>query len=517
MEGYQYLTGQQGLNPPTDLVSPLSPFSTLPSPDPTLLPAWDQVAWRAYIQAALCFSFDGEKAAAAAHIKASLVRLGRQRRDFAGNLKADPHNGRIQLEKHSNDEITFEVVDHGDKFPYTYAQLKAKDFAPSAFVHPDFALDGALAPFRLVPVCQVRASFIQGGLILWVYLHHTFADGDALHMFLDCFSAQTRGTEVDYPQNINFEPASSSSSSCSTVEELLKDCPEYAIKAPSGPADAHSPAALGTPLAHMTTNRPSTCQMAQKCNMFIFRHDRLDLLRSLIEAIQPAGQKKRPSSYVALAALTWAHATRARTSTEEEEEAPGAAARADPSRPARLTKCVNWKARAFREEMDREGGYFGVAVAQPFSQLPAGEVVAPCYDFNAAVPLVRAIEETIASVDDDFVARRTAALRAAAAGDPRAVVLDIDPCDARHLAFNTWRFIGADAEWGISGTIGAAAVKADAVRPVRGQLLMGGHALIMPARRDSGVHELAVTLPERAMEALMSDHDYMRWVDRVIE
>ncbi|KAK7740996.1 hypothetical protein SLS53_005059 [Cytospora paraplurivora] len=511
MEGQQYLAGQQGLNAPIHLASPLSPFSTIPSPDPTLLPAWDQVAWRAYIQAALCFPFDGDRAAAAAHIKASLVRLGRQRRDFAGNLKADPQNGRIQLEKHSNDEIIFEVVDHGDRFPYTYAQLKNRDFAPSAFVNPDFALDGTLAPFCLVPVCQVRASFIEGGLILWVYLHHTFADGDGLHMFLDCFSAQTRGTKVDCPENINFEPAGSSSSASSTVEELIKDCPEYIIKAPGRPADAHSPAALGTPLAHMTTNRPSISQFSQKCNMFIFRHDRLDLLKSLIEAIQPAGQKKRPSSYVALAALTWAHATKARTETEEPP-----AARADPSRPARLTKCVNWKNRAFREEINKEGGYFGVAVAQPFSQLPAGEVVAPCYDFNAVVPLVRTIEETIASVDDEFVARRTAALRAAAAEDPRGVVLDFDPCDARHLAFNTWRFFGAETEWEVSGISRGVAVKADAMRPVRGALLMGGHALIMPARKDPGVHELVITLPEKAMEALTSDHDYMRWVDRVV-
>lgn len=511
MEGYQYLAGQQGHNSPIDLASPLAPFSPLLSPDATLLPTWDQVAWRAYIQAALCFPFDGDKAAAAAHFKASLVRLGRQRRDFAGNMKADPHNGRIQLEKHFNDEISLEVVDHGDRFPYTYAQLKSRDFAPSAFVHPDFALDGALAPFRLVPVCQVRASFIEGGLILWVYLHHTVADGDGLHMFLDCFSTQTRGTSVDHPMNISFEPASSSSSSSSTVEELLRDCPEYIIKAPGRPADAHSPAALGTPLAHMTATRPSASPIHQRCNMFVFRHDRLGLLRTLIEAIQPAGQKKRPSSYVAIAALTWAHATRARTETEETP-----AARADPSRPARLTKCVNWKTRAFREEVSKEG-YFGVAVAQPFSQRPGGEVVAPCYDFNAVVPLVRTIEETIASVDDDFVARRTAALRAAAAEDPRGVVLDLDPRDARHLAFDTWRFIGADAEWEISGIDGAAAVKADAVRPVRGALLMGGYALIMPAGKNSEVHELVITLPEKAMEALMSDLDYMRWVDCVVE
>lgn len=505
MEGYHYLAAQQGTNSPVNLASPLEPYSPLLTTDPTSLPAWDQVAQRAYIQVALCFPFDGGKTAAEAHIESSLERLGRQRRDFAGNLNTSPQTGRVQLEKHSSDEISFEVVDHGDKFPHTFAQLKSKDFAASAFVHPDFARDGTLAPFRLVPVCQVRASFVQGGLILWVYLHHTFADGDGMRIFLECFSAQTRGTKVDHPRNTNFEPAdpsaSSFSSTPSAVEDLLKDCPEY-IKAPS--AQAYSPGTIGTPLAHMAPSRPAISHIPRKGHMFVFRHDRVDQLKSLIEALQPAGQKKRPSSYVTMAALTWAHLTKARIEAEPE------AAAADPSGPAKLKKCVDWKSRA---SWDAAKEYFGVAVALPFSQLPVEAVVRPCYDFNAMVPLVRTIEDTISSVDDDFVAQRTAALKAAAAEDPRSVVLDLDPLNPKHLAFNTWRYIGADAEWEIPGVTAA---RPEAIRPVRGEIGMG-YALIMPAKKDSTFHELVITLPEKAMGVLMKDHDYMRWVDRVVE
>lgn len=508
MEGYQYLTVQQGTNSPVELASPLSPFSPPLTVEPTSLSAWDQVAQRAYIQVALCFPFQGDKATAEGHIKSSLERLGRQRRDFAGSLKADPQNGRVQLEKHSNDEISFEVVDYDVKFPYTFAQLKAKDFAPSAFVHPDFALDGELAPFRLVPVCQVRASFIEGGLILWVYLHHTFADGDGLRMLLECFSAQTRGTEVDHPKNTDFETAdaetSFSSDSSSAVEDLIRNCPEY-VKAPK--PQAYSPAALGTPLAQMTTGRPTTSHVQKKGYMFIFRHDRLDQLQSLIEAIQPNHrlQRKRPSSYVTLAALTWAHLTKARVETD-----PEAVAAQDPSSPAKLTKCVRWRGRAL---VDNVREYFGVAVALPFTQMPLGDVLRPCNEFNAMVPLVRAIEETIGFVNDEFVAQRTAALRAVAAEDPRGVVLDFDVRNPRQLAFNTWRYLGADCEWGVPGLLAARPV---AVRPVRGEISMG-YALVMPAGKDSEVHELVITLPEKAMEALIQDHDYMRWVDRVVE
>lgn len=503
MEGSYYLDTPLGPNSPLRLASPLEPYSPLVTTDPTLLPTWDQVAQRAYTQVALCFPFDGDKTAAESHIKSALERLARQRRDFAGNLKTDPHTGHVQLEKHSNDEISFEVVDHGDKLPLTYEQLKAKDFAPSTFVHPDFARDGALAPFSLVPVCQVQASFIQGGLILWVCLHHTFADGDGLRMFLECFSAQTRGTKVDHPKNTVFEPtytrSDSASSPVSAVEDLLKNCPEY-IKALKPQPD--SPGMVGTPFAHMSYSRPSV--IPKKGNIFVFRHDRLDQLKSLIEAIQPSGQKKRPSSYVTLASLTWAHVTKARTETEPEAMA------ADPSGLAKLIKCVDWKKRASAYETKE---YFGVAVALPFSQMPVEAVVKPCSDFNAMVPLTRNIEDTIESVNDEFVAQRTAALKAATEEDSRGVVLDLDPRNPKHLVFNTWRHLGADAKWEIPGIT---AVKPDAIRPVRGEIGMG-YALILPAKKDSMVHELVVTLPEKAMEVLMKDHDYMRWVDRVVE
>lgn len=505
MEGYHYLAVQQGTNSPINLASPFEAYSPLVTTDPTSLPAWGQVAKRTYIQVALCFPFEGDKPTAEAHIKSSLERLGRQRRDFAGNLKADPQTGRVQLEKHANDEISFEVVNYGDKFPHTFAQLKSKEFAPSAFVHPNFARDGALAPFCLVPVCQVRASFIEGGLILWIYLHHTFADGDGMRMFLECFSAQTRGTEVDHPKNTNFRPtdtsASSSSSNSSTVEDLIKDCPEY-IMAPN--AQAYSPGVVGTPFAHMASSRPSISHIPTKGHMFVFRHDRLDQLRSLIETLQPAGQKRRPSSYVTMAALTWAHLTKARIEAEPE------AAAADPSGPAKLTKCVDWKSRAAQ---DGAKEYFGVAVAPSFSQMPVEAVVRPCYDFNAMVPLVQTIQGTIRSVNDYLVALRTAVTKAAAAEDPRSVVLYLNPQNPKHLAFNTWRHIGADTEWEIPGITAA---RPDAIRPVRGEIGMG-YALIMPAKKDSMVHELVITLPEKAMVALLKDHDYMRWVDRVIE
>lgn len=540
-----------GMYSPVEPVSPLPPFSPFMSADPASLCAWDQVAQRDYVSAALVFPFDGDRAAAEAHISASIDCLQQQYKHFAASLKLDPHTGRVRVEKHTNDEIPFKVVDHGNKLPYTYDQLKAKEFAPSAFVDPDFTVDGALKPFCLVPVCQVRLSFIEGGLILWVYLHHTITDGSGLQRFLECLAALTRGDKFDHPMKIKFDPPtdnngtttspqSSSGNTPSSFEELVAGCPEYTTAAfftKPRPIPPGYIQVLGTPACQINYHSMNEQIRGprRKGNMFVFSNKRLEQLRNLIQAVYPAPgsaagagslAKKRPSTHVALAALTWAHATKARLATETDTDA-NANANADGKAdgdsdesvrhqiddPAKLLTCVDWKPRAFATEGSAD--WFGVGIAFPATIFPTAEVAAACDDFNAIIPLVSTIETAIASVDEDFVVKRTAAMKAALAeeNDPRAMKLDLDGNKPGHLMFNTWRFIGLDTVWNIPGI---KTPSPTAMRAARGGTPLG-YAQILPGKKGSEVVELVLYIPEKATEVLMRDEDFMRWVDHVVE
>lgn len=515
MERFQYNPEADSMFTPV-AASPLTPFSPFRSAEPTSLPTWDQVAQGNYISVALTFPFDGDKKTIEAHLKTSLYHLSRQHKNFAARLKIDPHTGRVSIEKHSTDEIPFEVIDHGDKLPYTYGQLKAKGFAASAFVHPDFVADGALGPFSLVPVSQVRLSFIDGGLILWVYLHHIIADGDGLHKYLECFAAATRGQKADQLKNTKFNPPSkdsnagedsSSSSSASpssgagsgissprSFEAIISRGPEHtaapSFTQPRPRPDWYAPV-VGTPAAQTNYHRANALLRGppRKGNTFVFRSDRLAQLASLVEAIHPASRP--PSADAALAALTWAHATRARLAAEgADAEAMGLA-----GGPARLLLLPPLLARAD----GRAAGRGPAAVERP-----AADVVAACEDFRAVVPLADAIVacKAAGSADDE----------GPAAGAAR---LDADGNKPHHLVFNTWRSLGMDTEWVVPG-VSDEAVGPAAVRPARGGTALG-YAHVLPGRVDSEVLEMVVYIPEAATEALMEDEDYMRWVDHVVE
>ncbi len=96
--------------------------------------------------------------------------------------------------------------------------------------------------------------------------------------------------------------------------------------------------------------------------------------------------------------------------------------------------------------------------------------------------------------------------------DPRHVGLDFDPRTPQDLGFNTWRYFGADTRWHIPGL---AAPTPDAMRRTQDEWNMSG-SLILPAKADSTVHELLVTLPQSAMDLLCQDDGWMAWVDKVI-
>ncbi|KAK0701591.1 hypothetical protein B0T26DRAFT_733999 [Lasiosphaeria miniovina] len=102
-----------------------------------------------------------------------------------------------------------------------------------------------------------------------------------------------------------------------------------------------------------------------------------------------------------------------------------------------------------------------------------------------------------------------------AAPDIRRVGLVFDPRVPQSLGFNSWVHTGGiNTEWDIPG-LPEPGYKPDAVRRVQAFYRASG-GLIQPTRPELNRWELLLILPARAVEILLEDGEWMRWVDRVV-
>lgn len=513
-----------------------------------VLSIWDQIAMRSYMRCAFCFPLEkADTHLALEHIRAALARLSRQRPDFAASVEVrdDPSRaGVVHLCFRQDDEIPFEVVDvpaagSSDRDDAaedwwaggrTYGDLKAAEFPPQAFVHPRFKGPSSTR----VAVAQVTAYLVPGGLVLAVFLHHSFADGECMKVFIEAFAGQTRGEPVmGHPGNFTMEAeeCGGGAENQERVEAELEDeVEEYTLS--------------GTPCAGPT----SPCLQAGGVPMaeiekigktFVFRLDKLEELRSLLAGyLAAAGDTNGstnganghnsvrngshhtngdatastyPTIYTCIATLTWIHATRARhldphtyTSGKGSIETTR----------ARLQTMVNWKSRAFKSVSDK---YFGNATAIAITCTPLADVLNAGSNDEGSdrrlAAITAQVAHTIRSVDASFVAKRARLVNSVR--DFRTVGLRFDPRTEQDLGFNTWRWFGADSVWTIPGVNGGKGTKADAVRRPQDMWNMSG-AVILPAREGAECLELLVTLPKTSMDVLLRDEGWMRWVDRVV-
>jgi len=496
------------------------------------LSPWDQVAMRSYMRTALVFPLDdAARPAAADHLRAALGRLAWQRPDFAGRLRTGPagtKQGYVYLETGRDGDIPFEALDISADFGYTFPELREADYPPGAFVHPRFGVPCDMGEGKPpVPVAMVKAYFIAGGLILALFFHHSFADGECLRVFVASLAAQTHGDALALAANLHWQKGGESvfalaladgrgattttaAATTATAHDVSADdvhrlAPEYALlDGPSGPTIPRPlPGGVEAGLIPKTGKT------------FVFDNATLQALRRAVQ--EQAGTLQPPSNYVVLAALAWAHLSRARLA--DVAYVP----RGGPDSPARLQTMVNWKARTGRGGGGGGGDaeHFGNATIVAVTRLATRRVVDACQGPRQLGLLTSAIEATIGGIDGGFVDRRTRLFDALP--DPRRLGLDFDPRTPQDLGFNTWRYFGADTEWRLTGGGGGGGgdgrtptpAPPAAMRRVQDVWNMSG-ALILPARCDATVHELLVTLPATAMGLLCQDSGWMKWVAKTV-
>lgn len=225
------------------------------------------------------------------------------------------------------------------------------------------------------------------------------------------------------------------------------------------------------------------------------------LCEKVREVLGPTARK--PSAFACLAALSWAHVTKARCGSEV-----GLASHLGDVNAARLFIPIDFR-RRFHSETE---GYFGNALITVPAQTSVDEVTSTCGDQNMAslAKVVSLVSNTISNVDQAAILRREALYKRV--GDYRRLVLSQDRRLPGQFQFNSWRYFGGNDVWKIPGM---GTKKPDFVRRVQGAV-SHGNALILPLSLESDAYELLVQLPQVSMACLLQNDDWMRWVHQVI-
>ena len=451
-----------------------------------------QASLRTYTQIVIAFPL-AESASAATiyqHLRSSLARVGKEFPLLACNvyLQKSRFGEEAYIEPSSEIPLLTEIGGTN------YASLAARGFPAQDFIHPGLDLNNTLKLDEgPVPVAHARIKFIDGGLLLLLSVHHTAGDGYCLGLFAEAFAAATRGDRiaVEYSSPALHLPRQEDISSA-TLLTLSRQCPEYEVLL--------SPNA-GPSLPDILPGGVPTEAIPGESKIFVFRIDQVEELRNMVQASLGSITSK-PSAFVCLADLTWAHVTRARLGSE--------VSLAPPSKNANVAKLftpIDFR-RRFHSETE---AYFGNAVITVPTRSSVEEVESACGDQNLATlaKLVSQVAATVSEVDEAAVLRREALFRRV--GDCRRLVLSQDRRLPGQLQFNSWRYFGGDNVWKLPGM---GTKKPDCVRRVRGAVSLGS-ALILPLDSESEVYELLLQLPRVSMAALLQDDDWMRWVHHV--
>lgn len=490
------------------------------------LTTWNQVAPRYYVRQVYCFPYHAhcdDVGPLRQHLASALALASEHFPDAAGKLVLGTTPvGQLLISRKSSDQVPLEVFDHRETFGCGYADLKAHGFPASAFVDPSFNVQHKLVEGgQGVPAVEIHARVIDGGLLLYIYFHHSITDGIGMCNFISTFAAYTRagnahhpGHPIDIHADLPTETGAHLIES-HTFEDLVKQCPEYVIVSDlSGPTVSRLQP-FGVPLG---------C-IQKTGRIFVFGLEKIEAMKTAVKEWRlnngiTTGDRT-PSTFACLAALTWSYTTIMRMGIASGPDAchsiEGDLCFENVG--CRLLMPASWARRAFQDIK-----YAGNAIALPNAKSTLRSLFAvarsspetPPATARSLGPLVHSIEMALASINDESIATRTAMFRAAP--DPRIIGVDLDPRNPREFAFNSWRHLGADTLWGIPGTggneSGASGVPPDAVRRAQDAWNMGA-GLIMPGQRQSK-YEVIVTLDTVSMNSLCSDERWKSWVDEIV-
>ncbi|EWY92034.1 hypothetical protein FOYG_08940 [Fusarium oxysporum NRRL 32931] len=428
------------------------------------LDIWDQIAPRAYIRLWYCLPYqqttdlDDLKQ----HLATALSRLSKSFQVKKGRifLLAD-QPGHLAISTNDTKDIPFKFSDQRASFSWTYSQLKSQGFPAKAFVDDSFDL-----PYRLE----------EGG---------------------KCFAELTKDPkktlDITIPARLSGESlAAAHVPPVPDLNELLSCFPEYRLlSSPLGPTQFRAQVAGESP--------------GNIGRIFVIQEQTIRDLKDKLTCTRLNASKHQPSTFTCLAAIAWAHATNARIASLSSETSL--------AEDARLMISVDWRRRISTDSISTSSGN---AIALPITSIDKSTILLACNEdeetgYPALAAIAHSIDEAILSVDDDFVAARTALFHKVP--DPRFIGLDFDLGGPLDFYLNTWRHFGTRTHWDLPGLYNqdlARGVAPDTVR--RAQIGFGtGAGLVLP-ETDTTKFEVLITLDVEAMEDLCNSTNWQRWV-----
>lgn len=452
-----------------------------------------QASLRTYIQLALAFPLESAPASTIyQHLRASLTQVGKEFPLFACevHLKSSRFGEEAFILPSSSSSGIPLWTEIGDT---NYVELAALGFPAQDFINPELDLNNILKLQEgPVPVAHVRVKLIDGGLILILSLHHTAGDAYCLGLFAQAFAAATRGEQVKAEHwSPTLQLPQDEDISSNTLLTLSKDCPEYEVLLNPNPGPSQPDILPG--------GVPSE-EIPGASKILVFKINRIEQLCNMVRDIW-GDTSQTPDTFTCLAALTWAHVTKARIGSE-----PGLAPLCGNANMATLFTPVDFR-RRFHSETEE---YFGNSIVTVPTNTSVEELQSACEDHVSLAKIVAKVTATFSNVDRAAILRREALFKRVT--DYRRLVLSQDRRIPGQMQFNSYRYFGGNDVWKLPGM---GMKKPDSVRRVQGAVSLG-NVLILPLNSESDVYEVSVQLPEVSMAALLQDDDLMHWVHHTI-
>ncbi|KAK5136218.1 hypothetical protein LTR08_003825 [Meristemomyces frigidus] len=446
----------------------------------------DQSVVKTYIRYCLCYPCqDYEVLQVTKRLQAAVKRVVTHLPILAGTVHSvagDGQRGCLEVSVSLNQVNTFAATTkdlHSNTHISTYQQLSAAAMPPSELVGDDFT-PVPDTPSDSGPVFVVQGSFIRGGLIVALYLHHSVADISSLgtimrEMSSDLPSCKLTNDDLrhDALEQTRLRDRLSGSRGVKSVEH-----PEHTLSLTNEVSE----------VTQADSQRPCCCVVGFS----------LKIIEGTKEMINERfhyyhqGSPIRLTGFDVMAAILWKAISRA--SWQEEPVAEG--------QQSSLTIPVNIRNRI---EPPLDNDFFGNAVVPADVHQAILRLRLP-FELTDIQHTAWLIRTSMAAVTEPYVRSVIAAINAR-----EDVVENVTPShkSGSSLVITSWADLPLD-EAELTLGIG---------RPEWGRTSGREHAasgcIVLPVKREQDLWESTVQLTEDVMERLLKDEGFMKFVNWV--